>query len=70
MKVSCSNSFTPGDVVQRLRRCLVGDWKIQFTSVFPLFNATDPALDCKNDLVSSQNAFSTKSLIIIRFFKS
>ncbi len=36
------------------------------TGVFPLFNATDATLDCKNDLVSSQNAFS----IIIQFFKS
>ncbi len=31
--------------------------KIQFTGVFPLCNATDTAWDCKNDLVSSQNAF-------------
>ncbi len=70
MKVSCSNGFAPGDVVQWRRPCLVGDWKIQFTGVFPLFNATDATLDCKNDLVSSQKAFSTKGLIIIRFFKT
>jgi hypothetical protein len=57
MKVSCSNGFAPGDVVRWWRPCLVGDWKIQFTGVFPLFNATDATLDCKNDLVSSQNAF-------------
>jgi hypothetical protein len=25
MKVSCSNGFAPGDLVQRRRRCLVGD---------------------------------------------
>ncbi len=48
----------------------VGEWKIQFTGVFPLFNATDAALDCKNDLVSSQNAVYTKGSIITRFFKS
>jgi hypothetical protein len=70
MKVSLSNGFTPVDVVQQWRRCLVRDWKIQFTGVFPLFNATDAALDCKNNLVPSQNAFSTKGLIIILFFKS
>ncbi len=70
MKVSCSNGLAPGDVVRRRQKCLVGEWKIQFTGVFPLFNATDAALDCKNDLVSSQNAFSTKSSIITRFFKS
>ncbi len=70
MKVSCSNGFTPWDIVRRQRPCLVEDWKIQFTGVFPRFNATDAALDCKNDLVSSQNAFSTKGSIIIRFFKS
>ncbi len=68
MKVSCSNGLAPGDVVWRRR--LVGEWKIQFTGVFPLFNATDAALDCKNDLVASQNAFSTKGSIITRFFKS
>ncbi len=70
MKVSCSNGFAPGDVVRRRRPCLVGDWIIQFTGVFPLINATDATLDCKNDLVSSQNAFSTKGSIIIQFFKS
>jgi hypothetical protein len=70
MKVSCSNSFAPGDVVRRQRPCLVGDGKIQFTGVFPLLNATDATLDCKNDLFSSQNAFSTKGSIIIRFFTS
>ncbi len=66
MKVSGSNGFDHGDVVQWRRPCLVGVWKIQFTGVFPLFNATDATLDCKNDLVSSQNAFSTKGSIIIR----
>ncbi len=70
MKVSGSNGFAPGDVVRRRRPCLVGDWKIQFTGVFPLCNATDATLGIKNDLVSSQNAFSTKGSIIIRFFKS
>ncbi len=70
MKVSCSNGFAPGDVVRWRRPCLVGDWKIQFTGIFPLFNATDATLDCKNDFVSSQNAFSTKGSIIIRFFNS
>ncbi len=70
MKVSCSNGFAPGDVVRRRRPCLVGEWKIQFTGVFPLYNAKDAALDCKNDLVPSQNAFSTKGSIITRFFKS
>ncbi len=70
MKVGCSNCFAPGDEVQWRWWCLVGDWKIQFTGVFPLFTATDAALDRKNALVSSQNAFSTKGLIIIRFFKS
>ncbi len=70
MKVCCSNGFAPGDVVWWQQPCLVGDWKIQFTGVFPLFNATDVTLDCKNDLVSSQNAFSTKGSFIIRFFKS
>ncbi len=43
--------------------------KIQFTDV-SLCNTTDAALDCKNDLVSSQNAFSTKSLIFIQFIQS
>ncbi len=70
MKVSCSNGFAPGDVVRWRRLWLVEDWKIQFTGVFPLFNATDGTLNCKNDLVSSQNAFSTKCLIIIRFLES
>ncbi len=70
MKVSCTNGFAPGDVVRGRRMCLVGDWKIQFTGVFPLYNTTDAALDCKNYLVSSQNAFSTYSSIITRFFKS
>jgi hypothetical protein len=70
MKVSCSNGFAPEDVVRRWRPSLVGDWKIQFTGVFPLSDATDATLDCKNDLVLSQNAFSTKGMIIIRFFKS
>ncbi len=70
MKVSCSNGLAPGDVVRRRWPCLVGEWKIQFTGVFPLFNAPDAALDGKNDLVSSQNAFSTKGSIIARFFKS
>jgi len=37
---------------------------------FPLFNATDMALYCKNDLVSSQNAFFTKGLLFIQLFKS
>jgi hypothetical protein len=55
-----------GDVVRWRRPCLVGDCKIQFTGVFPLFNATGATLDCKNDLVSNQNAFSTKGLIIIQ----
>ncbi len=70
MKVSCSNGLTPGDVVGRRWQCLVGEWKIQLTGVFHLFNAADAALDGKNDLVSSQNAFSTKGSIIPRFFKS
>ncbi len=70
MKVSCSNDFAPGDEDRGRRLCHVGDWKIQFTGVFPLSDATDVTLDCKNDLVSSQNAFSTKGLIIIQFFKS
>ena len=70
MKVSCSNGFAPGDVGRRRRPCLVGDLKIQFKGVFPLCNATDATLGSKNDLVSSQNAFSTKGPIIIRFFKS
>jgi hypothetical protein len=70
MKVSCSNGFAPGDIVRGRRLSLVGDLKIQFTGVFPLFNATDETLDSKNDLVSSQNAFSTKVSIIIWFFKS
>ncbi len=70
MKVSCSNGLAPGDVVRRRQPYLFGEWKIQFTGVFPLFNTTDAALDCKNDLVSSQNAFSTKGLIITQFFKS
>ncbi len=70
MKVSCSNSFAPGDVVRRRRPSLVGDWKIPFTGVFPLSDATDVTLDCKIDLVLFQNAFSTKGSIIIRFFKS
>ncbi len=68
MEVSCSNGFAPGDVVWWRRPCLVGDRKIQLTGVFPLFNATDMTLDCKNDLVSSQNAFSTKGSNIIQFF--
>ncbi len=70
MKVSYSNGFAPGDVVRWRQPCLVGDWKIQFTGVFPLCNATDATLGIKNDLISSQNAFSTKGLIIIQFFKS
>ncbi len=67
MKLSRSNGFAPGDVVRRWRPCLVGDWKIQLTGVFPLSDVTDATLDCKNYLVSSQNAFSTKGSIIIRF---
>ncbi len=70
MKVSCSNGFAPGDVIQQRRPCLVGDLKIQFTGVFPLSDATDATLDCKNDLGSSQNAFSTKGSIIFWFLKS
>ena len=70
MKVSCSNGFALGDVVWRWQPSLVGDLKIQFTGVFPLSDATDATLNCKNDLVLSQNAFSTKGSIIIRFFKS
>ncbi len=70
MKVSCSSGFALGDVVRRRRLSLVGDWKIQFTDVFPLSDAKDAILYCKNDLVLSQNAFSTKGSIIIRFFKS
>ncbi len=70
MKVSCSNGFAPGDVVRRRRPSLVGDLKIQFSGVFPLSDASDATLDCKNDLVLSPNAFSTKGSIIIRFFKS
>ncbi len=70
MKVSCSKGFSPGDIVRWRRPCVVGDWKIQFTGVFPLFNATDVTLDWINDLVSSHNAFSTKGSNIIRFFMS
>ncbi len=70
MKVSWSNGFAPREVVRRRLPSLVGDRKIQFAGVFPLSDATDATLDCKNDMVSSQNAFSTKGLIIIRFFKS
>jgi hypothetical protein len=33
----------------------------------PLYNSTDTALYCKNDLVSSQNALSTEDLIFIWF---
>ncbi len=68
MKVSWSNGFAPGDVIRQRQPSLVGDWKIQFTGVFSLSDATDAALDCKNDMVSSQNAFSTKGSIIIQFF--
>jgi hypothetical protein len=57
MNVSYSNGFTPGEFGDG-GGCLVGDWKIQFRGVFPLFNTTDVALDCKNYLVSFQNAFS------------
>jgi hypothetical protein len=39
--------FCSGDIVQRWRQLSVEDWKIQFTSIFPLFNATGLALDCK-----------------------
>jgi hypothetical protein len=35
--------------------------------VFALFNSTDAPLDCKNDLVSSQNALSTEGFIFIWF---
>ncbi len=70
MKVGFSNGFAPGDVVRRRRPSLVGDWKIQCTGVFPLSDATDAIFDCKNELVLSQNAFSTKGSIIIQFFKS
>ncbi len=66
MKVSCSSGFAPGDVVQRRWPSLVGDWKVHITGVFPLSDATDAILDCKNDLVLSQNAFSTKGSIIIQ----
>jgi hypothetical protein len=34
MKVSCSNGFNPGEVVQLQWPCHVGDCKIQFTGVF------------------------------------
>jgi hypothetical protein len=60
MKVSCSNGFAPGDVVRRRRPSLVGDRKIKITGVFPLSDGTDATLDCKNDLVLSQNAFFHK----------
>ncbi len=67
MKVSCSNGFAPGDIVRQRRPCLVGDWKIQFTGVFflPLFNATDAALDFKNDLVSSQMPFPQRVRLLL-----
>jgi hypothetical protein len=69
MNVSYSNGFTPSEFGDG-GSCLVGDWKIQFTGVFPLFNTTDAALDSKNDLATFQNAFSTKGLIFIQFLKS
>jgi hypothetical protein len=65
MKVSCSSGFAPGDVVRQRRPSLVGNRKIQFTGVFPLSDATDGILDCKNDLVLSQNAFSTKGSTVL-----
>jgi hypothetical protein len=46
---------------------LLGDRKNWFSGVFALFNSTDVPLYCKNDLVSSQNALSTKDLIFIWF---
>jgi hypothetical protein len=46
---------------------LLGEWKNWFTGVFSLYNSTDAPLDCKNDLVSSQNALSTEDLIFIWF---
>jgi hypothetical protein len=43
---------------------LVGDLKNWFSGVFALFNSTHAPLYCKNDLVSSQNAWSTEDFIL------
>ncbi len=68
MKVSCSNCFAPRG--GSLATSAVVLLKNPVHWGFPLFNTTDVALDCKNILVISQNAFFPKGLIIIRFFKS
>ena len=70
INVSCSNSFAPRDVVRRQRATSCWILKNRVHSCFPLFNATDAALHCKNDSTLSQNALSTKDLILIQFFKS
>ena len=70
INVSCSNGFAPRDVVRRQRATSCWILKNRVHSCFPLFNATDAALHCKNDSTLSQNALSTKDLILIQFFKS
>ncbi len=68
--VSCINGFTPRDVVRRQRATSCWILKNRVHSCFPLFNTIDAALHCKNDSILSQNALSTKDLILIQFFKS
>jgi hypothetical protein len=64
MTVSCSNGFTPWDVIWWRHLLVIEKTGSQ---VFFLFNSTNLALYCKNDLVSSQNAFSTEDLIFLWF---
>ncbi len=68
INVSWSNGFAPRDVVRRQRATSCWILKNRVHSCFPLFNATDAALHCKNDLTLSQNALSRKDLILIQFF--
>jgi hypothetical protein len=70
INVSWSNGFAPGDVVRRQRVTFCWILKNRVHSCFPLFNTTEVALHCKNDSTLSQNALSTKDLILIQFFKS
>ena len=67
MNVSCSNGFSPWHVVEWRQQSSSWELKNWFTGVFPLFNSTDAALYCKNDLVLSKNALSTEDLNFIWF---
>ncbi len=66
---NCFNLRFKIDVVVMIIRSIVIIINFVLPQSGSVPNTTDAALDCKNDLVSSQNAVSTKGLIIIRFLK-